>query len=159
MIRGGTTAADILPPRAEEPPSPPSSSGIKRKRGFRPFAIIAFILVMAGGLAYRVLSLPRITGLDPAVTEPGTVIVVRGINFGDERGGSRVLVDGVEPTRSSYKSWTSTAIELAIPPTVDSGLVRVHTERGTSNPAIFIASALLPVIPGETSAPDPSVKP
>jgi transglutaminase-like putative cysteine protease len=115
--------------------------------------ILLAVLLVAGGivLAY-VLTQPTITSLDPELSEPGSVIVIHGNNFGENRAESRVEVDGVIPTASSYLEWSSHRISLRLPGTVDSGLIFVHTDRGRSNPRLFMNRARLPLEPASAAA-------
>lgn len=135
----------------------PSASSVLGSRPRRPgserrwlfFALPALVAlglsVIAASLALGVLLRPHIDRLDPAVGERGGVIAVEGRNFGAERGSSRVEIDGVIPTSSSYLSWSDTSISLKLPSSVDSGLVRVVTGRGRSNALLFMNRARLPV--------------
>lgn len=109
----------------------------------------AALLIAAGGglFAYFVLTRPSINSIDPAFAEPGAVVAIRGANFGEKREDSRVEIDGVAPTAASYIDWSSTRISVRLPSTVDSGLVYVITDRGRSNPKLFMNKARLPVEP------------
>ncbi|MGO8695166.1 MAG: transglutaminase domain-containing protein [Rectinemataceae bacterium] len=150
----------------------PRSSDIQAARGSRfrkshhlaRFARRAAVfLVIAGGIATGTtllvngLSRPVIERLEPAIGDPGSVIAVVGRNFGSERGDSRVEVDGVAPTASSYLSWSDGDIRVRFPVAVDSGLVHVITRHGRSNPRLFMNKARLPLRatgePGGRSGP------
>lgn len=108
-------------------------------------AVGAAVLSAGGYLAYGRWASPRIERLSPVVAEPGGLIRVEGRNFGAARGESRVEVDGVAPTASSYLAWSPSEISLRLPATADSGLVYVVTRRGRSNPKLFMNRARLPV--------------
>ncbi|MEI6875628.1 MAG: transglutaminase domain-containing protein, partial [Spirochaetota bacterium] len=88
-----------------------------------------------------------IISLDPALAEPGAVIRVHGLNFGDKRGESIVEVDGVSPTSSSYLEWTNDRVSLRLPGTVDSGLFYVVRDGRRSNPKLFMNKSRLPIEP------------
>jgi len=126
-------------PRADRP----------RGRGRSLFRILALasvaILAAGGALLYARLSRPRIDRIDPPIGEPGQTIRIEGRNFGSERRDSRIDVDGVSPTASSYLEWSDTRLSLRLPMAVDSGLVRVVTRRGASNGKLFMNRARLPV--------------
>jgi transglutaminase-like putative cysteine protease len=118
-------------------------------------ALLGVGALLAAGSAYGIalISRPRIDRLDPAVGEPGAIVRIEGRNFGKDRGESRVDVDGVAPTSSSYVSWAEDAISVRLPAAVDSGLVHVVTRAGRSNPKLFMNRARLPVrVEGERSA-------
>ncbi|MDA8425792.1 MAG: IPT/TIG domain-containing protein [Treponema sp.] len=139
----------------------PRSSDIQaarrtRRRSTHPFARFAkraaLFLALAGGIAVGVssmtnyLSRPVIDRLEPAIGEPGRVVAIIGRNFGAARADSRVEVDGIAPTSSSYLSWNDKEIRVRFPQAVDSGLVHVVTRRGRSNPRLFMNKARLPVL-------------
>ena len=109
-----------------------------------------FILVLAAlatgfGVGYSALNRPTISALTPLVVDPGGTVVIAGRHFGPSRGESRVEVDGVAPTSSSYLSWSDSSIRLRLPPTSESGLVYVITRHGRSNAKLFLNRARLPV--------------
>jgi len=106
-------------------------------------AALAVLGLVLGFFLYR----PRITSLDPAFAEPGAVVSIIGANFGERRGNSVVEVDGINPTNSSYLEWSDRRLSVRFPGTIDSGLVFVVTDRGRSNPKLFMNKARLPVEP------------
>ncbi|HUX37586.1 MAG TPA: transglutaminase domain-containing protein [Rectinemataceae bacterium] len=121
-----------------------------RGAGHRPVLAIfgLLVLVIAAAVSgFFVLSRPAIGSIDPAFAEPGAVVSINGSNFGAERGDSQVEVDGVAPTSDSYIDWSPTRISVRLPGTVDSGLVYVITDRGRSNPKLFMNKSRLPVEP------------
>ncbi|MDA8408812.1 MAG: IPT/TIG domain-containing protein [Treponema sp.] len=111
------------------------------------FAILVALAAGASFSAVLLLSRPTISALDPAFAEPGAVVAIKGSNFGATRGDSRVEVDGVQPTETSYIDWSPHRISVRFPETVDSGLVYVITSKGRSNPKLFMNKARLPVEP------------
>lgn len=127
-------------------PPPPRRRKIRRTLR-RSLAAVCALAALAFGasLAYERLSSPRIARLDPAVGEPGQVIRIAGRNFGAQRRDSRVEVDGVSPTASSYVSWADGEVAVRLPAAVDSGLVYLVTRHGKSNPKLFMNRARLPV--------------
>ncbi len=135
---------------------PSASSLIGARRGERKpkkigkavlaLTAVAFTALVIGlALLYSSASKPRIDYLEPSVGEPGSVVSIKGRNFGQVRGDSQVEVDGAFPTSSSYISWSDSGISVRLPASVDSGLVRVATSRGRSNALLFMNRARLPV--------------
>jgi hypothetical protein len=104
------------------------------------------VFAAAGIFAYIRFNAPYIREFDAEIARPGTVIRLIGGNFGDNKGESRVFMDGIEPTLSSYRSWSSTTISIMIPLTMDSGLIRVVTPFGRSNPVMFLNPEFVPVL-------------
>jgi len=132
------SASSFLEERSR-PPKP-------KARSHRALFIAAAALLGAGALlAVGHLSRPRLERLTPAVGEPGSVVLIEGRKFGESRGESRVVVDGVVPTSSSYVSWSDASVSVRLPASVDSGLVYVVTRRGKSNALLFMNRARLPV--------------
>lgn len=105
--------------------------------------LAAALLLGIGGAYYR-FRLPQVERLDPSGFEPGGTILIRGRNFGADRRTSFVSLDGSPLSSSSYERWSDGSIEVSIPFSVDSGLLRVATPFGRSNPAILIANSKLP---------------
>jgi transglutaminase-like putative cysteine protease len=108
--------------------------------------VLVSALSLASYLAARSLSRPRIESLEPSLGEPGGEVVLRGRHFGASRGEGRVDVDGMVPTSSSYLSWSDAEIRLRLPASFDSGLLHVVTQKGLSNPKLFMNRARLPVL-------------
>src|ERR1700760_4136877 len=81
---------------------------------------------------------PGISQLSPANGPVGTVIVIRGANFGGTQGS--VSIGG---TNAAIGSWTDTQISATVPSSlaVGSTSVTVTNAGGTSNSAIFTVSA------------------
>jgi transglutaminase-like putative cysteine protease len=132
--------------RSPSPP-PPARSSRWRLPGWL-LALVLFGIAGAGaGALVVLLSRPQIDTIDPALTEPGSVITIHGSNFGATRGESSVEVDGVDPIAASYLEWSKERISLRLPGTVDSGLVFVIVEGRRSNPKLFMNKARLPVEP------------
>jgi transglutaminase-like putative cysteine protease len=118
------------------------------RRSFLSLLILAFVLALSASayFASGALLRPRIELLEPSLGEPGGEVALRGRNFGSSRGESRVDVDGLVPTSTSYLSWTDREIRLRLPATFDSGLLHVVTRKGVSNPKLFMNRARLPVL-------------
>lgn len=136
-------SSDIQATRAAAPP---------RRRRVARFARRGILIALAvgavaAGLVFldNLLLRPSLERLEPAIGDPGAVVRLVGRNFGATRGESRVEVDGVSPTASSYLSWSDTEIRVSLPAAVDSGLVHVITRHGRSNPRLFMNRARLPL--------------
>ena len=125
------------------------------------FALAA--LLAAAFAAYWFFGKPRIDAVEGAALSGSRIVTIRGGNFGERRGGERrdgerqgkgtVLLDGQPLTNDSYVSWNSKEIIVEIPGSADSGLLRVSTPFGLSNPEIVIAEDRVPRAPGgEASA-------
>jgi transglutaminase-like putative cysteine protease len=125
-----------------------------RKRILRASIALAAAALLGGGglLLVDRLSTPRLSRIEPVVVEPGGVLTLSGSHFGAERGESRVEIDGVAPTSSSYVSWAPGAISLRLPASAESGLIYVVTRHGRSNAKLFMNRARLPVKPTGDSA-------
>jgi transglutaminase-like putative cysteine protease len=121
----------------------------RRSASLRLFLLLAFLTILGAGLfyGYSWLVSPRIDSLSPVVVEPGGSVNLVGRNFGASRGDSRVEIDGVAPTASSYLAWHQGSITLRLPPAAESGLVYVVTKHGRSNAKLFMNRARLPVAP------------
>ena len=123
----------------------------RSRRRFRVLikALVVVLMVTAAfaGLSwgYSLLVRPSISRISPVVVEPGGTVTIEGHNFGAHRGESRVEVDGMAPTTSSYIRWSPTSIGIRLPPSAESGLVRVFTRHGRSNARLFLNRARLPV--------------
>jgi transglutaminase-like putative cysteine protease len=132
---------------SEEGRVPPPSVPAGRARLLRVAFTVLAAAVLAAGLAfgYSLLVKPSITKLSPLVVEPGGTVTLEGRNFGPQRADSWVEVDGIAPTSSSYLSWTSSRIDLRLPPGSESGLVYVVTRHGRSNASLFLNRARLPI--------------
>jgi transglutaminase-like putative cysteine protease len=101
--------------------------------------------VLAAGLfILRSALLPRIDSVKPIDFEPGSSVVIEGQGFGEVRGKRGVELDGSPLTAASYLSWTDRRIEVIIPNTVDSGLLRVHGPLGASNAEIVVSHKKTP---------------
>lgn len=116
------------------------------------FLVAALLLI--GGSFFLVdrLSAPRLSRIEPVVVEPGGLLSLEGSRFGADRGESRVEIDGMAPTASSYVSWEPTKISLRLPAAAESGLIYVVTRHGRSNAKLFMNRAHLPVKPAGSAA-------
>lgn len=142
--------------------SPARRGGPDRRRGRAILAALSILAVGAatGSVIYaRAASRPVVTGIVPAIGDPGAPLRIMGRGFGDERGDGRVEFDGAAPTVSSYLAWSDGLIEVRVPLYAESSLVRVVTDRGRSNPRMFMSRDLLPSLPegAESAAVGPVI--
>ncbi len=128
-----------IPRQAPDPAESP------RRSAWIVLVFVLLLLAASGVFSAVVLARPSILAITPSLAETGAVVSIVGSNFGAQRGDSRIEVDGVSPTSASYLSWSPTLISVRFPGTVDSGLVYVFTEKGRSNPKLFMNKARLPV--------------
>lgn len=147
MSGSGSDPAGGESPRAEGDGGRPSRSRRLGRLAAKAFFLILVLAGLATGLSfgYRYFVRPSIERLSPVVVEPGSRVTIEGRNFGAQRGDSRVEIDGVVPTTSSYISWGPNSIELRLPPSAESGLVYVITRQGRSNARLFLNRSRLPV--------------
>ena len=98
-------------------------------------AVAALALVVAALLATSrsAARSPRLQGLVPEVSAPGEVLTLHGRFFGDQRGAGAVTFAGREPSTDAYRSWSDERIEVTVPASLASGLVRVITRSGASD--------------------------
>ena len=126
---------------------------VKSRRNILPFAIFLLLVsVLAVSLSLTDRP-PVVVTISPTIGLPGSVLVVEGKNFGDSRSGSSVLLAGARPTSNTYVEWTDTRISVMIPDGIGSGLVRVRTRNGESNPQLFTNRELIPVVVSSQSRP------
>jgi transglutaminase-like putative cysteine protease len=112
------------------------------------------MLIATAILAVRAASRPYLESLEPGIGNAGCEVLLRGRNFGAARGEGRVELDGASPVSGAYLSWTASEIRLRLPASFDSGLVRVVTRFGESDPELFTSGSALPsFVPREQSAP------
>jgi hypothetical protein len=113
--------------------------------------LIISALAVSAYFVLGALSRPRLESLEPSIGEPGGQVVLKGRNFGPSRGEGGVDVDGISPSPGSYLSWTDAEIRLRLPVSFDSGLLRVVTKAGKSNPKLFMNRERLPVFASATA--------
>ncbi len=84
-----------------------------------------------------------IESLEPERAEPGVVVSVTGRYFGSR---GRLEVDGIALDRDALRSWNDNLIVFTMPRDLRSGMVRVQTENGLSNPVFLTNRNDLPRI-------------
>ncbi|QFI14704.1 DNA-binding protein [Borrelia sp. CA_690] len=104
------------------------------------FIIFLFLFVFSGFLFY---SRPIIYDISPIPTSHKDVIVIKGNNLGHTTG--EININNNYLVKSSIISWSNTEIVFKITDEVNSGLIFVKSERGTSNELFLVISRQVPV--------------
>ncbi|ADK81270.1 transglutaminase domain-containing protein [Sediminispirochaeta smaragdinae] len=89
---------------------------------------------------------PAIESIEPAAALPGALLTISGSHFGNFDRDSEVIIAGIRPTRSAYKSWSENQIILIIPEDVGSGRVFVKNDKGASNGLLFTNKSHIPLV-------------
>lgn len=88
---------------------------------------------------------PTLSAISPEVGKPGDILVLRGDDFGEERGSGYVEICGSRITGSGYISWKNNEIQILIPANIEGGIVYVVTRGGKSEPEFFANEEAIPV--------------
>ncbi|WLN25384.1 DNA-binding protein [Borreliella valaisiana] len=104
------------------------------------FIIFLFLFVFSGFLFY---SKPIIYEISPIPTSHKDVIVIKGNNLGYNTG--EININNNYLVKSSIISWNNTEIAFKITDEVNSGLIFVKSESGTSNELFLVISRQVPV--------------
>jgi hypothetical protein len=104
-------------------------------------SLVLALLVFLSGCQPKA---PLIQSISPQIGEMGEPVVIRGVNFGDERNDSYVTIAGILPTSSAYIGWQDSRITLRIPEFGEAGLIYVHVNGRKSNGILFTNQATLP---------------
>ncbi|WKC81811.1 IPT/TIG domain-containing protein [Borreliella tanukii] len=104
------------------------------------FIIFLFLFVFSGFLFY---SKPIIYEISPIPTSHKDVIVIKGNNLGYNAG--EININNNYLVKSSIISWNNTEIVFKITDEVNSGLIFVKNESGTSNELFLVISRQVPV--------------
>ena len=106
-----------------------------------------FLEIQAGGRVFRSAPLrlegPQISALEPAEGVAGTVVTIRGRNFGAEQGRSTVTFAG---STASVQAWSDTTLVAVAPNGVRDGAVVVTVQGFASNGVRFSVA-------GQTTTP------
>jgi transglutaminase-like putative cysteine protease len=143
-----------LPPASSLRASRSGGSSKSPRRGRLAVCALAVTAALATASVFiaRAASRPSIESLEPSLGEAGGEVLLRGRNFGRARGDGRVELEGAAPTSGSYLSWSDAEVRLRLPASFDSGLLRVVTRFGRSNPGLFMSRSGLPVFAPRESA-------
>ncbi|EEF56829.1 DNA-binding protein [Borreliella burgdorferi] len=104
------------------------------------FIIFLFLFVFSGFLFY---SKPIIYDISPIPTSHKDIIIIKGNNLGYSTG--EININNNYLVKSSIISWDNTEIVFKITDEVNSGLIFVKGERGTSNELFLVISRQVPV--------------
>jgi hypothetical protein len=126
---------------------------IVRHRSFVPILIFAIVLIVLFISMQFTDKPPLISSITPEVAFPGTVLIIRGENFGNERKGSEVAIAGARPTSTLYLEWTNDRISVRVPEDAGSGMVLVSTRYGRSDGKLFTNKNHIPIILSGPAAP------
>ncbi|MDR2481122.1 MAG: IPT/TIG domain-containing protein [Spirochaetaceae bacterium] len=89
---------------------------------------------------------PQIISLDPRIGVTGDELHITGKNFGDEQNESFVNFGGINPTLSSYRTWSDKLIVVRIPDFAESCMITVQRSGSQSNPMLFSTLDAIPEI-------------
>ncbi|AJA90398.1 DNA-binding protein [Borreliella chilensis] len=104
------------------------------------FVIFLFLFVFSGFLFY---SKPIIYDISPIPTSHKDIIVIKGSNLGSSTG--EININNNYLVKSSIISWNNTEIIFKITEEVNSGLIFVKSESGTSNELFLVISRQVPI--------------
>ncbi|WKC76304.1 DNA-binding protein [Borreliella valaisiana] len=104
------------------------------------FIIFLFLFVFSGFLFY---SKPIIYEISPIPTSHKDIIIIKGNNLGYNTG--EININNNYLVKSSIISWNNTEIAFKITDEVNSGLIFVKSESGTSNELFLVISRQVPV--------------
>ncbi len=89
---------------------------------------------------------PVITGIGSGIIKRGDTIEIKGKNFGEERGSSKVFVSSIDLISKYIVSWSEKSIKIIIPDKAESGLIIIRTPQGESEPFVVVVDNCLPYI-------------
>ncbi|WKC75394.1 IPT/TIG domain-containing protein [Borreliella yangtzensis] len=104
------------------------------------FIIFLFLFLFSGFLFY---SKPIIYEISPIPTSHKDIIVIKGNNLGYNTG--EININNNYLVKSSIISWNNTEIVFKITDEVNSGLIFVKSESGTSNELFLVISRQVPI--------------
>ena len=103
------------------------------------FAICTILFLFAAGMvivAVRPFAV-RITEVTPSIVTADSTIIIRGRNFGRQRGRGFVAVNYQFLAQDAYLEWNRNEVRVTLPSQIRSGLLRLHTNGGR-NTSSFI---------------------
>ncbi len=115
-------------------------------------AIIVCLATIASLALWSSRRPPHIDAIEPEVVRPDQVVSVSGRAFG---GAGRVELDGIAVPPEYIREWGDRLITFALPDQVQSGLLRVETTSGISNPVFLTNRGDLPT---HTPSEQPTVE-
>ena len=110
-------------------------------------AFLIILIIVFSTIFYNINSkpVPVIDSIEPPVGAPGDIVLIKGSNFGSEKGLNYVEIAGDRLTRSSYISWNDSCIKLVLPANIQDGLVFVGTKDRRSEPVLFANEVDIPI--------------
>jgi len=116
----------------------------------------AVVVTVAGGTSNSVnfTTTPGITRVSPSVAPIGTVVNIRGTNFGSSQGASTLTFNGIA---AAPAGWTGTSIVAPVPSGVTTGPVIVTVGGYASNSVTFTISASISDVSPISGGPGTSV--
>lgn len=117
--------------------------------------VVLFLLLTALFLQvyFRSSVKPVLESVEPAAALPGERLMLKGSHFGEAGLDSEVIIAGIRPARSAYRSWTDGEITLVVPDDVGSGRIFVRNGKGISNGLLFTNKGHIPVVLEGPAAP------
>ncbi len=109
-------------------------------------ALLLIIILITSILGKSAKRKPSISEIDPMIGSPGSVMTIKGRDFGNAKNSSYVEIASSRITAGAYISWTDTEIKVKLPQNVQDGLVIVGTSSGRSNPEFFANEYGIPVV-------------
>ena len=97
---------------------------------------------------------PEITSINPEVGNPGDILEIQGLRFGDKKiYNCSVFIGSRRLVLSDYLLWSDEKIEIKLPSDIKSGRLWVETEKGKSNAMLFTNRQEIPVTVSTFHAP------
>ena len=127
------------------------------------FAFLMFIALLGVYIYFQHLQVenPEITSITPEIGNPGDVVEIQGLRFGENNNSSErkkpyncsVFIGNRRLVLSDYLLWSDEKIEIKLPADIRSGRLWVETEKGRSNAMLFINRQEIPVTESTFHAP------
>lgn len=114
------------------------------------FVVLLAVLLISTTLSDRP---PHIETISPQVGFPGSILLIKGSNFGSARGAGEVVIAGVRPTTEAYLEWSDKRISVRVPADVNSGMVYIQRNTVRSNGKLFTNRNNIPVVVKTSVAP------
>ena len=118
--------------------------------------VVTLVLLLAGVVLWFSQRPPVIASVEPDRAASGQAVTVEGRFFGSS---GRLEIDGVTVDPSTVRRWTGELILFDMPPTARSGLLRVDTSAGRSNPVFITVEDDMPEAAGASVLTVDSVDP
>ena len=126
-------------------------------------AFLVFIALLGVYVYFQHLQVeaPEITSITPEVGNPGDILEIQGLRFGENIDSSKrkkpyncsVFIGSRRLVLSDYLLWSDDKIEIKLPSDIRSGRLWVETEKGKSNAMLFTNRQEIPVTVSAFHAP------